>query len=39
MRLGAASSWDSKDDRYLDAFVVTSEEDITEESESEDDEE
>ncbi|XP_073363579.1 uncharacterized protein [Aegilops tauschii subsp. strangulata] len=36
--LGAASSWDSEDDRYLDAFIETSEEDITEaESEEEED--
>ena len=40
MKLGAASTWDSNDDRYLDAFIETLEEDITEtESESEDDEE
>ena len=38
--LGAASSWDSDDDRYLDAFIDTSEEDITEpESESEEEDE
>ena len=40
--LGASSSWDSEDDRYLDAFIETSEEDITEaktESEEEDGEE
>lgn len=38
--LGEASSWDSNDDRYVDAFIETSEEDITEaESESEEEEE
>nr|XP_020201411.1 ethylene-responsive transcription factor ERF098-like [Aegilops tauschii subsp. strangulata] len=36
---GDASSWDSRDDRFLDAYAQTSEEDITEtESESENDE-
>ena len=36
MALGDASSWDSRDERFLDAYVQTSEEDITEaESESE----
>jgi hypothetical protein len=42
IKLGEASSWDSNDDRYLDAFIQTSEEDNTEaesESEEEDDEE
>nr|XP_020184812.1 ethylene-responsive transcription factor RAP2-2-like [Aegilops tauschii subsp. strangulata] len=40
IELGAASSWDSEDDRYCDAFIKTSEEDITEaESESEEDDE
>ncbi|XBI17474.1 hypothetical protein VPH35_059519 [Triticum aestivum] len=39
MALGDASSWDSRDDRFLDAYAQTSEEDITEtESESENDE-
>ncbi|XP_020194195.1 uncharacterized protein [Aegilops tauschii subsp. strangulata] len=39
MPLGDASSWDSRDDRFLDAYAQTSEEDITEtESESENDE-
>ena len=34
--LGDASSWDSRDERFLDAYAQTSEEDITEaESESE----
>ena len=37
MKLGAASPWDSDDDRYLDAYIETSEEDITEE-ESDDEE-
>ena len=32
MRLGAASPWESDDDRYLHAYIETSEEDITEES-------
>ncbi|KAM3354620.1 hypothetical protein ACQJBY_025372 [Aegilops geniculata] len=37
--LGDASSWDSDDERFLDAYTQTSEEDITEaESESENDE-
>ena len=31
MRLGAASHWESDDDRYLHAYSQTSEEDITEE--------
>ena len=31
MRLGAASPWESDDDRYLHAYSQTSEEDITEE--------
>ena len=31
MRLGAASCWESHDDRYLHAYSQTSEEDITEE--------
>ncbi|XBH61924.1 hypothetical protein VPH35_116276 [Triticum aestivum] len=40
IELGAASSWDSEDDRFLDAFIMTSEDDITEvESESEEDDE
>nr|XP_040251569.1 ethylene-responsive transcription factor 2-like [Aegilops tauschii subsp. strangulata] len=40
IELGAALSWDFKDDRYLDAFIVTSDEDITEvESESDEDDE
>ncbi|XP_040254365.1 uncharacterized protein [Aegilops tauschii subsp. strangulata] len=35
IELGEASSWDSEDDQYLEAFIQTSEEDITEaESES-----
>ena len=38
MRLGAASPWESDDDRYLHAYSQTSEEDITEE-ESDDEEE
>ena len=39
IKLGDASSWDSRDDRFLDAYAQTSEEDITEtESESENDE-
>ena len=37
MRLGAASPWESDDDRYLHAYSQTSEEDITEE-ESDDEE-
>ena len=37
MKLGEASSWDSEDERYADAYIQTSEEDITE-SESESDE-
>ena len=37
MRLGAASPWESDDDRYLDAYIETSEEGITEE-ESDDEE-
>ncbi|XBI64464.1 hypothetical protein VPH35_044600 [Triticum aestivum] len=37
MKLGASSPWDSNDDRYLDAYIETSEEDITEE-ESDDEE-
>ncbi|KAM3353491.1 hypothetical protein ACQJBY_024580 [Aegilops geniculata] len=38
MALGDASSWDSRDDRFLDVYAQTSEEDITEtESESEND--
>ena len=37
MRLGAVSPWDSDDDRYLHAYIETSEEDITEE-ESDDEE-
>ena len=37
--LGDASSWDSRDERFLNAYAQTSEEDITEaESESENDE-
>ncbi|XBJ24504.1 hypothetical protein VPH35_002372 [Triticum aestivum] len=37
--LGDASSWDSNDERFLDAYIQTLEEDITEaEYESEDDE-
>ena len=32
MRLGAASPWESDDDRYLHAYIETSEEDITEEA-------
>nr|XP_020150006.1 ethylene-responsive transcription factor ERF084-like [Aegilops tauschii subsp. strangulata] len=37
--LGDASSWDSNNERFLNAYAQTSEEDITEaESESEDDE-
>ena len=36
MTLGAASPWESDDDRYLHAYIETSEEDITEE-ESDDD--
>ena len=31
MRLGAASPWESDDDRYLHAYSQTSEENITEE--------
>ena len=31
MRLGAASPWESDDDRYLHAYNQTSEEDITKE--------
>ena len=31
MRLGAASPWESDNDRYLHAYIETSEEDITEE--------
>ncbi|XP_020201553.1 uncharacterized protein [Aegilops tauschii subsp. strangulata] len=30
MKLGEASSWDSEDERYADAYIQTSEEDITE---------
>ena len=37
MRLGAASPWESDDDRYLHTYSQTSEEDITEE-ESDDEE-
>ena len=37
MKLGEASSWDSEDERYVDAYIQRSEEDITE-SESENDE-
>ncbi|KAF6994467.1 hypothetical protein CFC21_011162 [Triticum aestivum] len=37
IKLGAASPWDSDDDRYLDAYIETSEEDITE-AESNDEE-
>ena len=37
MRLGAASPWESNNDRYLHAYSQTSEEDITEE-ESDDEE-
>ena len=37
MSLGAASPWESDDDRYLHAYIQTSEEDITEE-ESDDEE-
>ena len=37
MKLGEASSWDSEDERYADAYLQTSEEDITE-SEPENDE-
>ena len=37
MRLGAASPWESDDDRYLHAYSQTSEKDITEE-ESDDEE-
>ena len=37
--LGDASSWDSRDERFLDTYAPTSEEDITEaESESANDE-
>ncbi|XP_020179894.1 uncharacterized protein [Aegilops tauschii subsp. strangulata] len=36
MKLGEASSWDFEDERYADAYIQTSEEDITE-SESEND--
>ena len=35
MRLGAASPWQSDDDRYLHAYSQTSEEDIAEESDDE----
>ncbi|XBH64430.1 hypothetical protein VPH35_118195 [Triticum aestivum] len=35
MRLGAASPWESDDDRYLHAYIETSEEDITEEESDE----
>ena len=35
MRLGAASPWESDDDRYLHAYSQTSEEDITEQSDDE----
>ena len=35
MRLGAASPWESNDDRYLQAYSQTSEEDITEEESDE----
>ena len=39
IKLRDASSWDSSDERFLDAYAQTSEEDITEaESESENDE-
>ncbi|XP_020155874.1 uncharacterized protein [Aegilops tauschii subsp. strangulata] len=37
MELGEASSWDSEDERYADAYIQTSEKDITE-SESKNDE-
>ena len=37
MRLGAASPWESDDDRYLHAYIETSEVGITEE-ESDDEE-
>ena len=37
LKLGEASSWDSEDERYVDAYIQTSEKDITE-SESESDE-
>ncbi|XP_073359655.1 uncharacterized protein [Aegilops tauschii subsp. strangulata] len=37
MKLGEASPWDSEDERYPDAYIQMSEEDITE-SESENDE-
>ena len=37
MRLGAASPWESDDDRYLHAYIETLEENITEE-ESDDEE-
>ncbi|XP_073358190.1 uncharacterized protein [Aegilops tauschii subsp. strangulata] len=37
MKLGEASSWDFQDERYADAYIQTSEENITE-SESENDE-
>ena len=36
MKLGEASSWDFEDERYADAYIQTSEKDITE-SESEND--
>ena len=42
IELGEASNWDSNDDRYIDGFITTSEEDITEseeEQEEEDDDE
>jgi hypothetical protein len=37
IKLGAALPWDSDNDRYLDAYIETSEEDITE-AESDDEE-
>ena len=37
IKLGAASPWDSDDDRYLDTYIEMLEEDITEE-ESDDEE-
>ena len=37
MRLGAASPWESNNDRYLHTYIEPSEEDITEE-ESDDEE-
>ena len=34
MRLGAASPCESNDDRYIESYIETSEEDITEESDN-----